>query len=172
MSILSQPISLIPTRPVRTIDTIKVNVVVSENTNDTLTVTRQPVQQGASITDHAYKEPTTFSHTILFASNIGTSLAQIYQQLLTLQASRVPFTIVTPKRTYTTMLMTTIAMTTDQKTENILSISCSYQQIIIVSVTAGTVPRLKQKSAAKTGATEPAGKKSFLNILKSAVTGK
>lgn len=171
MSILSQPISLIPTRPVRTIDTIKVNVVLSENTNDTLTVTRQPVQQGASITDHAYKEPTTFAHTILFASNIGTSLAQIYQQLLTLQASRVPFTIVTPKRTYKNMLMTTIAQTTDQKTENLLSISCSYQEIIIVSVTAGTTPRLKQKKAASTGATEPAGKKSALLLGKEGILG-
>lgn len=159
MSILSQPISLIPTSPVRTVDTIKVNVIVNENTNDTLTVTRQPVQQGASVTDHAYKEPTGFSHTILFTANLGTSLSQIYTKLQTLQNSRVPFTIVTPKRTYTNMLMTTLAMTTDKQTENCLSITCSYTQIIIVNVTTVQVQRKQLKNAGSNGATQNVGRK-------------
>jgi hypothetical protein len=153
------------------VGTIKVNVVVSENTNDTLTITRQPVQQGASITDHAYKEPTTFSHTILFAANLGTSLAQIYTQLLTLQASRVPFNIVTPKRTYNNMLMGTLAMTTDQKTENILSITCAYQEIILVSVGTVQVPRQKLRNAGNNGATQNAGKKSALASFAQALGG-
>ena len=175
MSFLSEPITLIPKSPARTIDTIQVNVVINENTTDTLTVTKQPVQQGAAITDHAYSEPTVFSHTVYFSANLTLSLSKLYQQLLQLQQSRTPFTIVTPKRTYTSMLMTTLSQTTDKNTENTLSITASYQQIIIVSIEKQTVPRAAQKNPGKTGATVPSGKKSaFASVVegaKGAVSG-
>lgn len=171
MSFLSEPITLIPVRPVRKVGTINVNVVVSENTNDTLTISKQPVQQGASIADHAYKEPTVFSHSILFRDNLSLSLSKIYQQLLDLQSSRVPFDIVTPKRIYHNMLMATLSQTTDKNTENCLSINASYQEVIIVSISTTQVPRSQQRNAGATGATQSAGKKSALLSAKEAVTG-
>jgi hypothetical protein len=171
VSFLSQPISLIPIQPLRKIGDITVNVVINENTTDTLTVTKQPVQQGASITDHAYKEPTGFSTSIYFSSNLDKSLSQIYQQLLALQSSRVPFDIVTPKRIYNNMLMTTLSQTTDKNTENTLAISAAFQEIIIVSVSTTTVPRSRQKNPASTGATQPGGKKSALLSLTQGITG-
>lgn len=160
MSFLSQPISLIPTGVKRMIGTITVNVVINENATDTLTVTNQPVQQGASITDHAYMEPTVFSHTIYFSANLNLSLPKLYQQLLTLQSSRVPFTIITPKRTYANMLMTTLGQTTDGKTENSLAIVASYKQVILVPIATVMISRTNQKNPAKTGATVPTGKQS------------
>ncbi len=171
MSFLSEPITLIPVKPVRKIGTISVNVVVSENTNDTLTITKQPVQQGASITDHAYKEPTVFSHTIYFRDNLSLSLSKIYQNLLDLQVSRVPFDIITPKRIYHNMLMASLGQTTDKNTENCLAINASYQEIIIVPITTTTVPRTQQKNPGTTGATQNAGKKSALLSAKEAVVG-
>lgn len=169
MSFLSEPISLIPIRPARKIGEIDVNVVVTENTNDTLTITKQPVQQGASITDHAYKEPTVFSTQILFRDNLTLSLSKIYQNLLDLQNSRVPFDIITPKRIYRNMLLATLAQTTDKNTENCLAINASFQEIIIVKVSTTQVPRVKQKRPAATGATENAGKKSALQSLKEGI---
>ncbi len=171
MSFLSEPITLIPVKPVRKVGEIAVNVVVSENTNDTLTITKQPVQQGASITDHAYKEPTSFSHTILFRDNLKLSLSKIYEQLLALQISRVPFDIITPKRIYHNMLMGSLSQTTDKSTENCLSINASYQEVILVSVSTTTVPRSRQARPASTSATQPAGKKSALASAKDAVVG-
>lgn len=175
MSFLSQPISLIPQNPGRWIDSIQVNVVINENTADTLTVTKQPVQQGATITDHAYVEPTVFSHTIYFSANLSLSLPKLYQQLLTLQQSRVPFNIYTPKRTYVSMLMTSLSMTTDAKTENSLAITASYQRIILVPIGTVQVQRVNQKNPAKTGATVPTGKKSaaasFVQGVQGAISG-
>lgn len=166
MSILNQPLSLIAIRPSRTIGDIQVNVVINESTTDTLTITKQPVQQGASIIDHAYLEPTVFSHTIYFSANLTLSLDKIYQQLLTLQASRIPFDIITPKRIYKSMLMTTLANTTDKNTENILSIAASYEQIIIVPITTTSIPRTQQRAPKKTAPTQPAGNKSApLNVV-------
>ncbi len=165
MSFLSVPISLFPVQPQRKIGSIKVQVILSENTNDTLTITKQPVQQGASITDHAYKEPTAFSATMLFRDDLDKSLSEVYQDLLDLQISRVPFDIITPKRIYKSMLMATLSQTTDKNTENCLSINMSFQEIIIVNVTVTSVPRVQQKTPGITGATEKVGKKSALLTL-------
>lgn len=173
MSILSQPIQniLIKTN-IRKIGDIEVNVVINENTNDTLQITKQPVQQGASITDHAYMEPTVFSTQIYLSNNtsLGFSnpfetnnpLAIIYKKLLDLQISRVPFSIITPKRIYPNMLMASLSQTTDKNTESCLAINASFQEIIIVSVSTTTVPRIKQKLPGSTGATQNAGKRSAL----------
>lgn len=171
MSFLSEPISLIPLRPVRKIGSIDVNVVVQENTNDTLTITKQPVQQGASITDHAFKEPTVFSTSILFRDNLTTSLSKIYANLVDLQNSRVPFDIITPKRIYHNMLIGVLGNTTDKNTENCLSINLSCQEVIIVKVSTTQVPRVSQKHPAATGKTENAGKKSALLSLKEGIGG-
>lgn len=173
MSFLSQPLQTIFIRPKRLIGEIAVQVVVNEQTTDTLTVTRQPVQQGASIADHAYMEPTSFAHTIYFAasgfenlfSSSSDALAQAYKQLLTLQSQAIPFDIVTPKRIYHDMVMTTLTMTTDKNTENCLAIHATYQQIIIVPVLATTVPRSNQKNPGSNGATQNGGNKSALFTL-------
>lgn len=165
MSILSQPISIIPIQPIRKIGEINVNVVINENTNDTLSITKQPVQQGASITDHSYLEPTTFSTTIMFSANLDKSIKQIYRDFQDLQASRVPFAIVTPKRVYTSMLMTSLSMITDKHTENALALTVNFQQVILVSVSAAQIPRINQKNPGSTGATQNAGKKSALKSL-------
>lgn len=162
MSWLSTPISIFAVRPTRKIGEITANVVVDESTNDTLTITKQPVQQGASITDHAFKEPTVFNTTIFFQDNPGKSLAKMYKDLLDLQASRVPFTIITPKRIYNNMLIATIGQTTDKSTENVLKILLSCQEVIIVNVTTTQVPRSKQRNPGATGKTENVGKKSAL----------
>jgi hypothetical protein len=160
MSFLSEPITIQSLfGKNRMIGPITVQVVTTENTNDTLTVTRQPVQQGASIADHAYKEPTAFSTAILFKDNLTTSLSKIYQNLLDLQNSRVPFDIITPKRIYHNMLMTVLAQTTDKTTENCLSINASFQEVIIVKVTTVQVNRSNLKNPGSNGATQNAGRK-------------
>lgn len=165
MSFLSQPLQDVLIRPKRSIGEISIQVVVNEQAIDTLTITKQPVQQGASITDHAYMEPTVFSHTIYFSApgfTGGTSLNEIYKQLLDLQSSAEPFDVVTPKRIFKDMLMASLTQTTDKLTENCLAIHASYQQVILVPVLASAVPRISQKSPGRTGATQAGGQKSVL----------
>lgn len=99
----------------------------------------------------------------------GDVLAQTYKKLLDLQSSREPFDISTPKRIYKSMLFQSLALVTDKKTENVLSISATFQQVIIVKVSTTTVSRLLQKVPGVTGATEAAGKKSALLTLKEGI---
>lgn len=174
MSFLSQPLQDVIFPGVRKIGDIKLSVVLTENTTDKLTITKQPVQQGASISDHSYKEPTAFSMTAYFKDNSfnlanlfgsGNGLSKLYQELQDLQNSREPFTVVTPKRIYNNMLMGTLSQTTDKSTENCLSITMSFEEVIIVNVSTSTIPRIKQRLPAVTAATENAGKKSALASL-------
>lgn len=163
MSFLTQPItiqSIFGTG--RKVANINITVIINESASDTLTITKQPVQQGAAITDHAYKEPTTLSMSVFFQDEFGVELKDIYQKLLTLQLTREPFDVITPKRIYENMLISTISQSTDKQTENVLSISLSMQEILIVNVTTTQVPRARQKKKAVTSKTEKAGKKSGL----------
>lgn len=162
-------------------------VTITESTIDALEITQQPVQQGAPITDHAFKKPITLAIQISFSSSIlptvgfgsiaaPQSLATIYKNLLALQSSFIPFNCTTPKRTYYNMLFASLGMTTDKQSENVLSINASFQQIITVPIGITTLSRSQLANAGSNGATQGAGTKtlnqSALSKLDDAVTGK
>lgn len=172
MSDFFQPItSFFSIPPTRSFAGIKGYVTISENTTDAVELTQQPVQQGASIADHQYKKPITLSIQIQFAGAflglIGQSLSQVYQSLLQLQNPvppnvLAPFTVVTPKRTYNNMLLVTLGVTTDKKTENVLSVSATFQECIIVPLITTNVPISQLSKPAVNGGVNPAGDRSFL----------
>lgn len=172
MSFIQTPISLFAIRAGRRIAEIEVQVTIEENANDVLTITKQPVQTGASITDHAYKEPTILTMQISFRANPFKSLSKIYSELLTLQNNRVPFNVVTPKRIYKQMLINSLSQTTDKFTENCLMIRVTFQEVIIVKVASVTVPpRARQRNPGTTGKTENGGRKSALATAAEGVLG-
>lgn len=181
MSFLSQPIQDILIRAGRSIGDIKGYTVINETTNDTLTITKQPVQQGASITDHAYKEPTSFSTNIYLADNQSllftnpfsstNPLATLYKKLLDLQNSRETFEVVTPKRKYPSMLIASLTMTTDKNTENCLAINATLQEVIIVNISTVAISRDKQILSQATAKTENAGRKSAFLSIKEGIFG-
>lgn len=160
MSLFDQNFDVASFLPRRTIGPFAATVVLEEIGTDELEITQHPVQQGASITDHAFVKPATVNLKVMWNDD-DAPLAETYNNLLLLQSSRVPFDVVTGKRAYTNMLIKSLGQTTDVQTENVLSINMSLQEIIITSVEVTAVPpRASQKNAGKTGATENAGKKS------------
>lgn len=184
MSFLSESFSLFPVKPERsisineqvkkytsltdyTVETkskfeFKGYVTTNEDASDDLEITSHPVQQGAPITDHAFKLPSQVGIRILVNDN-DVPLSESYEKLLKLQTDRIPMKLVTGKKTYTNMLLKSVKQTTDRNTENVLALSLSLQEIIIVEVTSTLVPpRSKQKKAGSTGATEKGGRKSIL----------
>ena len=152
----------------RSIGAITGYITISENSVDTLEITQHPIQQGATITDHSFKKPSSYSCTMQFSQSLfslfgGDTLEDIYGNLLTLQESRIPFTITTPTRIYKNMLFQSLTKTTDKKTENVLAISGVFQEIKIVQVTSAVVPKLQLKLPAVTDGIKKVGKKaSFL----------
>lgn len=130
----------------RQIGTIIPNVTVEEIGVDEVRVTTSPVEQGAPITDHAYDEPAGlrlrygWSLSAREANGDASYLIGVYQDLLTLQATHDPFTVVTGKRSYPNMLMTSLSQFTDKDSENSLLVEITCQEVIIVQTVLVTVP--------------------------------
>ena len=165
----------------RSIGTIAVDVILNEETNDTLTITKQPVQTGASMTDHSYLEPTILSMQILQQASpiaqltslatggsfnpfsVGSSqLAELYEDFLSLQSSRTPFVVTTPKRIYQNMLIASLRCNTDKNTENILSLGLTFQQVFFANVGITTLIPSKLANASVNQATQNTGNNNSL----------
>lgn len=150
------PVGVTPLKP------FSAQVTRSELAKDDLVITRHPVEYGASMTDHSYKEPSTVILELGW-SNSGvqslvtdlTALAtlltgegtggfnysdQIYNMLLQLQLARVPFDLTTGKRQYTNMLLLSMSQPTTNETENALFVTCICQQVIIAQTQDVTFP--------------------------------
>lgn len=145
------------------------DVVVEEVHNDTLTITDHPVEQGADITDHAYKNPAELSMRIgwsksslnlngvigglvsgsLLSGSIRT-LRDVYEELLKLQGSRKTFDVSTGKRLYRNMLIRSLSTTTDATTENALIVTVVLREIIVVRTKAARLKPQAQANPAKT----------------------
>lgn len=149
--------------PKRAIGSFSATVTIEEVAVDELEITQHPVQQGAAITDHAFKKPAELNITIL-QSDSEKPLAEIYADVLELQEKREPLDVVTGKRAYKNMLVQSLRQTTDAQTENALSLSFSLREVFITALEVVTVPeRKKQKEPGKTGATQNAGRKQAKN---------
>ena len=136
----------------RLIGSIIPDIVIEENTVDSWEITAHPVQQGASISDHKYRKPISLKMSMMYKGGSASELGLVYQKLLDLQSSVDLFDVMTPKRIYSNMQIISLSCTTDQRTENVLSISGEFREVIIVDVVVSNVPaRSKQKKASKTG---------------------
>jgi len=145
--------------PRRSIGPFNATLTIEEIATDELEITQHPVQQGSAITDHAYMKPATVNVKIVF-SDEDAPLAETYEKMRQLQASREPFDVVTGKRSYKNMLFKSLGQTNDVRTEFVLSINATLQEVFITSLEVVSVPeRKKQKTPGKTGATENAGQK-------------
>lgn len=192
-------------KPKRALGNIVAQVTVEELARDQLIITDHPVEQGAVISDHAYKLPAEViircgwsnspspASTDLLAlpGNIITGLAgtftgfavsptyvaTIYAQLLALQASIVPFDVVTGKRTYHNMLFAELSQTTDVHSENALIIVARCKQLTIAQAQVVTVPPAANQAQPQItapptnmGTVQPAPAPQF-NGIKLSVTG-
>lgn len=128
------------------------SVVVSEKHSDILEITEHPVEKPTTdsasgfIADHAYKRPCEVAMECGFAgggslldfvdtSSIGLSAGlspkETYQQLLKMQSDRIPFDVITGKRTYNNMLLRSIEVTTDKTSENVLNCTLTLREVIM-----------------------------------------
>lgn len=121
---------------------------IEERHLDALEITEEPVEQGASVSDHAYRKPFelvlrvawTDSKSIgqvvgslITQGGLPTNIKDVYTQLQALQQCLQPFSIVTGKRNYDSMLMRSLQVITDKQSENILSVEATFREVIIVS---------------------------------------
>jgi len=176
-------------KPPRKIATFAAQVTLEETHVDELEITSHPVEQGARISDHAYLRPAELTiragwsnspqsssflqglagaatQTVAGVNDIisGTGLDQtlnVYRKLLELQTSRLPFSVVTGKRTYDNMLFKSLRVETNKETENSLLVTAVLRQLIIVKtqVISSSTPAENQATPALTQAPTELGQK-------------
>ncbi len=130
----------------RSIAGIIPDCTIEERHKDDLEITQSPVEQGTPIADHAYKKPAELVMRVawsdskrlgeLVASALTGSLGSVkdvYQQLLTLQQTLEPFSVVTGKRSYEHMMLKSLQVITNKEAENILMVEAIFQEVLIVS---------------------------------------
>jgi hypothetical protein len=129
----------------RSIGGIIAQVTIDETETDELMITEHPVEQGAAISDHAYKRPSRVTIRAGWAAQRDgqaqdlSANSGVYGYLLSWQAALNPFDLYTGKRVYHDMLIAGITVTTDQTSEFALMATISCQQIILVSTSTTQV---------------------------------
>ncbi|MGK2829249.1 phage baseplate protein [Ralstonia pseudosolanacearum] len=149
--------------------TFSAYITLEERHRDELVITDHPVEQGAQISDHAYKKPSEVTITIGWTNSSLASLTSLqfgnyssyaYDRLLQLQKMRELFSISTGKRRYQNMLIQSIDVTTDAKTENACIATLHCREVIVVqTMTTQLVPAENQAMPQKTGQAANAGTK-------------
>jgi hypothetical protein len=123
----------------RSIGSILPHVVVEESHRDELTMTQHPVEVGCPPTDHAFMQPFTVEIRGGFSNSTAQSEGYVqaaYQTLLAMQSSMIPLDISTGKRQYTSMLIKSIAVRTDEESENVLNFVAFAQQLVTTSTSS------------------------------------
>lgn len=130
-------------KPYRTLDFIVPDCAVEERHSDRLVITEHPVEQGAAISDHAYKLPAELVLRYGWSDSTGGFEQYsifVYQRLLALQEERRPFVIYTGKRVYPNMLIASIDTSSDAANEHSMVATIVCRQVIIVTTTVTNVP--------------------------------
>jgi hypothetical protein len=126
----------------RFIGPIMVDVVLKEGHTRELAITKNPVELGADVADHAYVEPAqlrihgaidSFSTdpTLLYAFP-GTRVAMAYQAMVAIQQMKEPFVVISGLDIYRDMLIKRINVERDKSNSTILEFDCDLEQVIIV----------------------------------------
>lgn len=136
------------------------DAVLTTNTKESLTVTSHPVQSGANISDHAFRNPTKISMEIMmsdvmasrapgqFTTNsfpgaatlfgsIGFSESKsvsAYLRLIELQRMRLPFSVKTRLGFYQNMLIESIDVPDDVNTMSGLRCTVNMTEVIVAQV--------------------------------------
>jgi hypothetical protein len=167
----------------RSIGTIIPGAVLEEIQLDEMVITEHPVERGAPITDHAYRRsaelimkcgwsnaqsaqlygfpiPGVSAGLVNAITSFGATdfVTETYEKLRKLQIDREIFTVVSGKRTYQNMMMQSLAVSTDETSENALMVVARMREVIIVATTTTPVaPSAQQAEPMRTGSMEPRG---------------
>lgn len=162
-------------KPKRTIGPFAAQVTIRERHTDELDVVDHPVEQGAQITDHAYKRPpevmiecawsnsprangilgglvgavtgTIAGVQSIITGNSPDQVRDVYTKLRGLQDNAILIDVITGKRPYKDMLIKSMIVETDKETEHILSVTVTLRQVLLATVRVVTISAPKEAQA-------------------------
>jgi hypothetical protein len=111
-------------------------------------VTVHPCELGTEISDHMVLRPKQITMRVAWSDSTrrpnqtgGTNgiIKVIYKALLALQARREPFNVSTGKKLYVNMVFESLVVTTDEKSEFILSCVAGLREVLITNTQLGEI---------------------------------
>jgi len=126
------------------IDKIEFDAVITEGATATARLTENPVESGANINDHIIIEPMTFTvEGVVSNSASSLGLGIVYSQfndrakeawndLLELQITREPFTLVQGLKEYNNVVILSLSENQNKETANGLFFTATMKEIIFV----------------------------------------
>jgi hypothetical protein len=125
----------------RSIGGIHAHVTLEETERDEVTTTHHPVEQGAPIADHAFKQPVEVIIRAGWNLQDGDLSADtgIYGLFLQMQAAFELFDLMTGKRLHRNMLITSVVNVTDNHSEYALMLVLACREIILTKTQSATV---------------------------------
>lgn len=133
-------------RPARSIGGFTADVTIEEQHTDSAGITEHPVERGAAITDHAYRNPAQLTVVVGYSNSSPVAggdpdyVQRVYGQIRALQNTYEPFSVITGKRAYRNMLIQSLSTTTNEQNEKSMILVVSMREIIIVETQSTTVP--------------------------------
>lgn len=109
---------------------VPVSIFEDEAHESTIEITEVPIETGASVTDHAYRNPNKVTIGVVSDSAVAT-----YGALKALQQSRVPFTLVTGLHVYQNMLIKSLSPSRNAQFSAVFKGKVVLQEAIIVGST-------------------------------------
>ena len=173
-------------RTQKSIGGIQLDAVISESHNNEVSLTTNPVELGADITDHAVIIPkkvnvvaqvsdtplgiAAFGQIVdlvtgLFGTSTGENLTRsnaAYNAMVQLQEAREPIDLQTRLRLYTNMMITNIKVQQDKTNSRIVSMNIDLQEVLITKseIVQLSEEQLQQGSAKEQGSpAEKTGRK-------------
>lgn len=151
---------------IRSIGGFYAEVTVKETHRDDMTITNHPVEKGAVITDHAFKNPAQltieagWSARGYSSGGLPLGLNDLYTSLLGVQQAATLLAVQTGKRLYENMLIRSLATETDEKTANVLMLTVQLQEIILVETLETKMPAaaVRASQASTNGVTDTGAK--------------
>lgn len=114
----------------RSIGGVFIDVVISEEHESSMTIAEHPVERGAKISDHAWRE----RRRVTLEGAVGQGRAiSAYEQLLAVQEQAEPFSLVTGLKVYENMLIERITVTRDKEHARVLRFEAECSEVIIVN---------------------------------------
>lgn len=149
------------------------DVIISEEHENEVIVTRHPVDTGANVADNAYCLPAVINcqfgwsdssrllNSILdFSIFKGlTTTKDVYEKLLELQAKREPFALSTGKKQYPAVIITKLKTTSTVDTESALVVDITFEEIRFAKTKEVTLQEAQQKNPQQTASVNQGGNK-------------
>lgn len=136
---------------VRSLGGLTFTVTVSETEKATAKLTDYPVEDGASYSDHVILAPREV--TVQIGQSVDDNESDPRDKLDALRAvmeAREPVELYTGKSYYPAMVITSISVQTDAKSETVLLASVTLREVRIAQTQAAAVPVIRQKQPKKT----------------------